>query len=54
MKNKTMVSEGDMQVVLVVQVLAGQVLGVVVNMFFRTIPGSATGMYNNLGIPQLP
>ena len=51
MNNETtmMVSEGDMQVVLVVQVLDGQVPeGVVVNVFFQTIPGSATGMYTVL------
>ena len=40
-------SEGEMQVKLEVQVLAGHVPeGVVVNVFFQTIPGSATGTYS--------
>ena len=45
--NETEVSEGE-QAVLVVRVLAGQFPeGVVVNVFFQTIPGSATGRYSN-------
>lgn len=45
MNNET-VSEEDMQVELVIQVLAGQLAeGVIVNVFFQTIPGNATGKY---------
>ena len=54
--NETEVSEGE-QAVLVVRVLAGQFPeGVVVNVFFQTIPGSATGRYSNnhLGIAAVP
>ena len=51
MNNGTMVSEGEMQVKLVVQVLAGHVPeGVVVNVSFQTIPGSATGMNSRVTV----